>query len=164
MAVLVVCLPWVLHLLKIPGSLAHTASVLIFATAGTFMVTEERSNERGMGSDRDSRGSNRRHLATQRAWYLFAGMGLWGPVHRRNHPDGCLLLPGDAGINGRLRLFDRATLRIFFGYGSVVQVSGLLCTFLYSIEKVLAGVFIGVQATGAVEGINRRASAGRPGQ
>jgi len=45
-------------------------------------------------------------------------------------------------------LFDRDMLKIFYGYGATVQLSGLLSTFLYSIEKVLAGSFIGVHATG----------------
>src|SRR6202012_3132851 len=44
-----------------------------------------------------------------------------------------------------------SNLKLFFGYGSVVQVSGLLGTFLSSIEKVIAGIFVGVHATGLVD-------------
>jgi O-antigen/teichoic acid export membrane protein len=47
-----------------------------------------------------------------------------------------------------LRNVEWSNLKLFFGYGSIVQVAGLLGTFLYSIEKVIAGIFVGVQATG----------------
>lgn len=46
------------------------------------------------------------------------------------------------------RYFDRQTLSLFYRYGGVVQLSGLLGMFLYSAEKIIAGVFIGVSATG----------------
>ncbi|HNG94039.1 MAG TPA: hypothetical protein PLB32_14655 [Acidobacteriota bacterium] len=42
---------------------------------------------------------------------------------------------------------DRESLRLFTGYGSVVQVTGILSMVLYSIEKVIAGAFLGVQST-----------------
>jgi O-antigen/teichoic acid export membrane protein len=42
-------------------------------------------------------------------------------------------------------------LRLFGGYGVIVQMSGLLGMFLYSIEKLIAGVFIGVGATGILD-------------
>jgi O-antigen/teichoic acid export membrane protein len=43
---------------------------------------------------------------------------------------------------------DREKLSIMFRFGSVVQLSGLLSTFLYSIEKVIAGIFLGIGAAG----------------
>lgn len=45
----------------------------------------------------------------------------------------------------------RDQLRHFYGYGAVVQVSGLLGMFLYSVEKLLAGLIVGVQATGILD-------------
>lgn len=51
------------------------------------------------------------------------------------------------GLSLRPGLFRRSLLRLFYGYGSVVQISGLLGIFLYSVEKLLAGFFVGVGAT-----------------
>ena len=46
------------------------------------------------------------------------------------------------------RNFDRESLRVFLNYGGTVQVSGILSILLYSVEKMIAGAFIGIQATG----------------
>lgn len=46
-----------------------------------------------------------------------------------------------------VRHFDPALLKLFYGYGGIIQLSGLLSTILNSIEKVIAGAFIGVKAT-----------------
>ncbi len=46
------------------------------------------------------------------------------------------------------RNFDRSMLKLFYRYGGIVQVSGLLSIFMRSIERVLAGAFLGVRATG----------------
>lgn len=51
----------------------------------------------------------------------------------------------------RWRYLDRSALRLFLGYGSVVQASSLLGMFLYSIEKLLAGIYLGVAATGVLD-------------
>jgi O-antigen/teichoic acid export membrane protein len=51
----------------------------------------------------------------------------------------------------KFRYIDRESFRLFYRYGTVVQLSGLLGTFLFSIEKLIAGVFIGVKATGLFE-------------
>ena len=51
------------------------------------------------------------------------------------------------GLSIRLSLFDREAVGLFWHYGGIVQLSGLLGIFLRSIERVLAGVFIGVSAT-----------------
>lgn len=45
------------------------------------------------------------------------------------------------------RLWDQSLLKLFIRYGGIVQISGLLSMVLYSIEKVIAGLAIGVQAT-----------------
>ncbi len=52
------------------------------------------------------------------------------------------------GLSIHPRNFDRSMLKLFYRYGGIVQVSGLLSIFMRSIEKVLAGAFIGVRATG----------------
>lgn len=44
-------------------------------------------------------------------------------------------------------LADRALLRDFFGYGTSVQVAGLMATALHSADRVLAGLLVGPQAT-----------------
>lgn len=53
------------------------------------------------------------------------------------------LLPG---LRFSPRLFDRATLREFLGFGSLVQVSMLCANALQSAERVLAGFFLGAPA------------------
>lgn len=52
------------------------------------------------------------------------------------------------GLRLSLRQFNRADLSLFWRYGGIVQISGFLGMFLRSIEKLIAGVFINVQATG----------------
>jgi O-antigen/teichoic acid export membrane protein len=49
------------------------------------------------------------------------------------------------------RYINWESFRLFYRYGTVLQLSGLVATFLFSIEKLLAGVFIGVKATGLFE-------------
>jgi O-antigen/teichoic acid export membrane protein len=49
------------------------------------------------------------------------------------------------------RYINWESFRLFYRYGTVLQLSGLLATFLFSIEKLIAGVFIGVKATGLFE-------------
>ncbi len=55
------------------------------------------------------------------------------------------------GLRLSLALFDRRELTLFWRYGAVVQVSGLLSMFLWSLEKLLAGVFLGVSATAVLD-------------
>lgn len=52
------------------------------------------------------------------------------------------------GLSVHPRNFDRSMLKLFYRYGGIVQISGLLSMLMRSIEKVLAGAFIGVRATG----------------
>lgn len=51
------------------------------------------------------------------------------------------------GLKLHWRLFDRASLWLFYGYGLIVQATGFLSMFLRSVEKVIAGNMLGVQAT-----------------
>jgi len=52
------------------------------------------------------------------------------------------------GLRLSLSQFNRADLSLFWRYGGIVQLSGFLGMFLRSIEKLIAGLFINVQATG----------------
>lgn len=51
------------------------------------------------------------------------------------------------GLQLRWRHYDRALLKDFFGFGSAVQLSGLLATGLHSADRVISGLLIGPQAT-----------------
>jgi O-antigen/teichoic acid export membrane protein len=44
-------------------------------------------------------------------------------------------------------LFDRSLLKMFFGFGTGVQLGGLIATLLHSADRLLAGALIGPQAT-----------------
>jgi O-antigen/teichoic acid export membrane protein len=154
-------LPWVLHLLKTPAALAHTASVLILATAGTFML------DLSFGVFNNVLNGLQKNAQTNLVWVLTVTLELIIAVTLLKTGHGIYSLAWAFGIRYIVstflmavccyrampglsvgwRHFDRSNLNIFFGYGSAVQISGLLCTFLYSIEKVIAGMFVGVQAT-----------------
>ncbi len=54
-------------------------------------------------------------------------------------------------LSVRLPYLDRESLRYFYRYGVVVQISGILNIFLFSIEKLIAGIFLGVSATGLMD-------------
>jgi O-antigen/teichoic acid export membrane protein len=45
------------------------------------------------------------------------------------------------------RLFDTSLLRMFFGFGTGVQLGGLIATLLHSADRLLAGALIGPHAT-----------------
>lgn len=49
------------------------------------------------------------------------------------------------------RLFSRESLRLFAGFGLVTQLAGMVSMFLRSVEKLLAGALVGVQATAVFE-------------
>lgn len=55
------------------------------------------------------------------------------------------------GLSLRLRNFDRKMLSLFFHFGGIVQLSGLLGILNRSLEKIIAGFFISVEATGLYE-------------
>ena len=48
----------------------------------------------------------------------------------------------------RPKYFDRSVVKLFVSYGGVVQIAGFLGMLQRSIEKVIAGVFMDVRATG----------------
>ena len=55
------------------------------------------------------------------------------------------------GLRIHPRLFNRRSLRLFAGFGLVVQLSGMLSMLNRSIERLLAGILIGVEATAVFE-------------
>jgi len=52
------------------------------------------------------------------------------------------------GLKVSVRLFNREHLALFCRFGGILQLSGLLGMFLRSVERLIAGMFIGVQAAG----------------
>lgn len=55
------------------------------------------------------------------------------------------------GLRLSWRNFDRSLLRLFFGYGAGMQVSGLIASALHSADRMLASALIGPQATALVD-------------
>ena len=162
MAVLAACLPSALRFLKTPPALSHKASVLILVTAGTFML------DLCFGVFSNALAALQKNAQTSLVWaftvtlevlvavsLLRSGHGIyslaWAFAARYIVSTVVLAIccyRSMPGLSIRLSEVDREMMRLFLGYGSVVQISGLICTFLYSIEKVTAGIFIGVEATG----------------
>jgi len=155
-------LPAVIVLFKVPLPLQRTAFVLIFVTAATFML------DLTFGAFAYVLHGLQMIVQQTVVWVisfcmeaalivlmLVGGFGiyalLWAFVIRylfATVANIVLCYRAIPGLSLGIRLFDRASLRLFYGYGAIVQISGLLGMFLYSIEKVLAGTFVGVHATG----------------
>ncbi|MEP7338947.1 MAG: oligosaccharide flippase family protein [Acidobacteriota bacterium] len=154
-------LPLLITRLNVPLALHHTAFTLIFVTAATFML------DLSFGAFSYVLNGLQRITEQTLVWVvsftveailivvlLVSGFGiyslLWAFVVRYLIATAAYIvlcyraLPG---LSLSLRLFDRQMLRLFFGYGAVVQLSGLMGMFLYSVEKLIAGFFIGVRAT-----------------
>jgi len=55
------------------------------------------------------------------------------------------------GLRIHPRLIRRSMIRQFTGFGAIVQLTGILSILLNSVEKMVAGAFLGVQATGLFE-------------
>lgn len=154
-------LPWVVDAFRISPDLHHTAVVLMFATCVTFVL------DLTLGAFGQVLVGLQRIAAQTGVWVaascleamvivvlLVAGLGLWAlPV-----AFAVRFLVGTAAyvvlckralpsLAIGWRYVDRSVLPLFYGYGAIVQLAGLLGIFLYSIEKLIAGVFIGVAAT-----------------
>jgi len=156
-----VALPWIIRAFKISPALADTAFILLFATSATFVL------DLSIGSFAQVLIGLQRIGAQTTVWVassvleaalivvlLAAGLGVYALVIafavrflvaivayvvlcRQELP----------GLSVGVRHFDRGMLRLFYGFGGIVQIAGLLGIFLYSIEKLIAGVFIGASAT-----------------
>ncbi|MCA1789584.1 MAG: oligosaccharide flippase family protein [Thioalkalivibrio sp.] len=114
-------LPTVLTWFSVPAHLQSTAFVLIFGTVAVFML------DLSLGA------------------FVYVLAGLQKIVLQNRIWIASFLLPS-------LRLsplrFNREHLRLYIGFGGILQVSGLLSMFLRSVEKLIAGLFINVQAVG----------------
>lgn len=158
-------LPLLITRFNIPSGLHHTAFILIFITASTFML------DLSFGAFAYVLNGLQRITEQTIIWVisfcleailivilLVCGFGiyslLWAFVARYLVATAAYVilcyrvLPG---LSLGLRHFDRQMLRLFYSYGAVVQLSGLMGMFLYSIEKLIAGIFIGVGATGLMD-------------
>jgi O-antigen/teichoic acid export membrane protein len=162
LAILWFGLPLIIARLNIPGHLHDTAFTLLFVTSAAFAL------DISLGAFTYVLSGLQRVADQMLVWVvsfcleailivalLLSGYGiyalLWAYVFRSLVATAAYVffcyraLPG---LSLGIRHFDRQMLRLFYGYGAVVQLSGLLGMFLYSIEKLIAGVFIGVRATG----------------
>ncbi|HEX8998866.1 MAG TPA: oligosaccharide flippase family protein, partial [Blastocatellia bacterium] len=158
-------LPLIITRLNVPPGLHHTAFTLIFITAATFML------DLSFGAFAYVLSGLQRITEQTVVWVisfcleallivvlLVSGFGiyalLWAFVVRYLVATAAYvvlcyrLLPG---LSLGLGHFDRSMLRLFYSYGAIVQLSGLLGMFLYSVEKLIAGFFIGVGATGLLD-------------
>lgn len=158
-------LPLIITRLNVPPGLHHTAFTLIFITAATFML------DLSFGAFAYVLSGLQRITEQTVVWVisfcleallivvlLVSGFGiyalLWAFVVRYLVATAAYvvlcyrLLPG---LSLGLGHFDKGMLRLFYSYGAIVQLSGLLGMFLYSVEKLIAGFFIGVGATGLLD-------------
>ncbi len=158
-------LPSFIVRLNVPEAQRQTAFVLMFGTAATFML------DLSFGAFAYVLSGLQQITKQNVVWVisycleallivglLIGGFGiyalLWAFVIRYLFATAAyvvLCYRAMPGLSLGPRYFDRAMLRLFYGYGAIVQLSGLMGMFLYSVEKLIAGVFIGVQATGLLD-------------
>jgi O-antigen/teichoic acid export membrane protein len=155
-------LPTLLAWFSVPEHLQPTAFLLLFGTVAVFML------DLSLGAFVYVLTGLQKIVLQNRIWiasflletllvvtFLLMGLGVLGLLYAfalryalsislsvwmcfRNLP-GLRLSP--------LR-FNREHLRLYIGFGGILQVSGLLGMFLRSVEKLTAGLFINVQAVG----------------
>ncbi|MCP5508729.1 MAG: oligosaccharide flippase family protein, partial [Chlamydiales bacterium] len=158
-------LPWIIGLFKIGDALHSMAFILFFGTAVVFMI------DLTLGTYGNLLHSLQRIDAERYVWtasylvetlliviFLMNGMGIYGLlaayfvriflaillyaiiVHR--------LLPQ---LSISFRNFDRSMLKLFYHFGGIVQLSGILGVVNRSIEKIFSGLFLSMKATGLYE-------------
>lgn len=154
-------LPAVVSGLKISPEYRHTAVILIFGTAATFVL------DLSLGAFGHVLTALQRVAESTAIWMasvvletilIVALIGRWGVYSLLGAFAVRYVFVTIASIGlcrfalPRLRIapryLDRDTLKLFYRYGGVVQLSGILGMFLYSVEKIIAGFFLGVSATG----------------
>lgn len=155
-------LPTLLIWFSIPEHLRSTAFVLLFGTVAVFML------DLTLGAFVYVLAGLQRIVLQNRIWiagfmletllvvtFMLAGTGVLGLLYAfalryalsiSLSVRMCFLnLPG-------LRLsplrFNREHLHLYIRFGGIMQISGLLSMFLRSVEKLIAGLFINVQAVG----------------
>jgi len=155
-------LPVMLTWFSIPGHLLSTAFVLLFGTVAVFML------DLSLGAFVYVMAGLQKIVLQNRIWiasflfetllvvvFMLMGLGVIGLLYAfaLRYTLSIALsvwmcfrtLPG-------LRIsplrFNRAHLNLFIRFGGIMQISGLLGMFLRSIEKLIAGLFINVNAVG----------------
>ncbi|NJN63943.1 MAG: oligosaccharide flippase family protein [Acidobacteria bacterium] len=154
-------IPWLIRAFQIAPELAPTATWLFFGTVAVFMI------DMTFGAFSDVLTGLQRITVTTTVWIvtstgetlvaialLFFGLGIESLLiafalrsivaHLIEARYFFKALPG---VRIAPWHFDRSYVGIFGRYGSVVQVSGLLAMALRSIEKVIAGMTLGVSST-----------------
>jgi O-antigen/teichoic acid export membrane protein len=165
LAALWFCMPWVLAWFKIPPALEQTATLLILGSTATMLLDMTfgayASILQGVGRIGQQTAVWILSFLLETAvmvTLLMQGFGVKG-----------LLLAFAArylfstvvyavqcyqavpGLKLSLRGAGREKYRLFFGYGGVLQLTGLLGVFLYSCERLAAGSLTGVGAVGLLD-------------
>jgi O-antigen/teichoic acid export membrane protein len=158
-------LPGIIDLFNIPQKLAKTAFILIFGTILAFVV-DLILNVFGYILQ-----SLQKFVIEKSIWmlsftietllilvFLYTGFGIYSLLFAYFarvffaaffYTIACYkVLPG---LSIGYRYFDRSILTLFFHYGGIVQLTGILSTANRSIEKVLAGLFMGPSAAGLID-------------
>ncbi|MDP3518322.1 MAG: oligosaccharide flippase family protein [Pseudohongiella sp.] len=155
-------LPVVLTWFSIPEHLLQTAFVLLFGTVAVFML------DLSLGAFVYVLTGLQKIVLQNRIWiasflletvlvvvFMLMGLGVLGLLYAFALRYALSIslsvwacfraLPG-------LRIsplrFNRAHLNLYIHFGGILQISGLLGMFLRSVEKLIAGLFIGVHAVG----------------
>jgi O-antigen/teichoic acid export membrane protein len=162
LAILWWVLPLLIDALSVSPELHQTAFVLIFGSATIFVL------ELSWGAFAYVLTGLQRIVQQNQVWvatfmlesvlivgFLMAGLGVYGLLYAFAIRyliavtwNVWLCFRTIPGLRLSPLRFNRADLALFYRYGGIVQLSGFLGMFLRSIEKLIAGLFINVQATG----------------
>jgi O-antigen/teichoic acid export membrane protein len=165
MSVLWMALPFLLHLFGVAAHQQDLARTLWIGVAGVFLA------DMSLGAFANVLHAIGRIRQEQKVWVaafafesllivvlLMAGLGahgLLGAFAARYVfaavANGWLVYRALPGLRLSPRLFDPALLRGFFSYGLGMQLSGLVATVLHSADRLLAGIFLGAQATALMD-------------
>jgi O-antigen/teichoic acid export membrane protein len=155
-------LPSVLTWFSVPEHLQSTAFVLLFGTVAVFML------DLSLGAFVYVLAGLQKIVLQNRIWiasflletllvvaFMLAGLGVLGLLYAFAVRYALSIslsvwmcfreLPG---LHLSPLRFNREHLRLYIGFGGILQISGLLSMFLRSVEKLIAGLFINVQAVG----------------
>ena len=165
LAALWLCMPQLLGLFRVPAAQQPVATLLWLGAAAVFLA------DMSLGAFANVLHAIGRVRQEQQVWvlaflleavlivtFLHSGWGVRGLLAAfalryvfsasANAWLACRALPG---LVLSWRLFDRALLRSFFGFGAGMQLSGLLASALHSADRLLAGALLGPQATALVD-------------
>ena len=158
LALVWLCMPWLLAWFKIPQELKETARILFLGTVATMLL------DLTFGAFSYVLTGLQRIVQTTVVWifsyllevalivtllYLDWGVTslMWAFLARYVFSTLLYVILCFRAIPG-LRLIFRGLrarhFRPFLGYGGILQISGLISVFLYSVEKILAGRFTGI--------------------